>query len=124
MASSKSRWSSSQRSLEVDGSDLSAVERAGILYNRFVPHLQARLPRSIDELLAALNAPGDALAPAALAIARVECPALDPPPSLQHIDRLGEAAAARVGRCTAERTEERIAALSAYVSEEVAFSGK
>jgi regulator of sirC expression with transglutaminase-like and TPR domain len=123
MASSKSRWSSSQRSLEVDGSDLSAVEGAGILYNRFVPHLQARLPRAIDELLAALNAPGDALAPAALAIARVEYPALDPSPYLQHIDRLGEAAAARVGRCTAERTEERIAALSAYVYEELAFSG-
>jgi regulator of sirC expression with transglutaminase-like and TPR domain len=88
-----------------------------------VPTLQARLPKAIDELLAALNAPGDAVAAAALAIARVEYPGLDPAPYLQHLARLGEGAAARVERCAAGRVEDRIAALNAYVYEELAFSG-
>ena len=87
-----------------------------------MPTLQARLPRAIDDLLACLNASGDALAPAALAIARVEYPALDPAPYLQHIERLGEAAAARVERRAAQ-IEDRLAALNAYVYEELAFSG-
>jgi regulator of sirC expression with transglutaminase-like and TPR domain len=88
-----------------------------------VPTLQARLSMAIDELLAALNAPGDALAPAALAIARVEYPGLDPAPYLQHVERLGEGAASRIGRCQSGRIEERIAVLNAYVYEELAFSG-
>ncbi|HWK11054.1 MAG TPA: transglutaminase-like domain-containing protein [Vicinamibacterales bacterium] len=87
-----------------------------------MPTLQARLPKVIDALLTALNAPGDALAPAALAIARVEYPALDPVPYLQHIERLGEGANARVER-SAARAEDRIATLNAYVYEELAFSG-
>jgi len=52
-------------------------------YNRSVPlSLQARLPHVTEQLLQALNEPGEALAPAALAIARVEYPALDPLPYL------------------------------------------
>lgn len=85
-------------------------------------NLQARLPKAIDDLLASLNASGDALAPAALAIACVEYPALDPAPYLQHIERLGEAAAARVER-RASGVNDRLAALNAYVYEELAFSG-
>jgi regulator of sirC expression with transglutaminase-like and TPR domain len=87
-----------------------------------VPTLQARLPKAIDALLASLNAPGDALAPAALAIACVEYPALDPLPYLQHIERMGEAAAARVER-RATAVEDRLTALNAYVYEELAFGG-
>ena len=94
-----------------------------MLYTLPVPTLQARLPIAIDELLAALNAPGEALAPAAFAIARVEYPVLDPAPYLHHLERLGEGAAARVGKCAPGRTEERIGALNAYVYEELAFSG-
>jgi regulator of sirC expression with transglutaminase-like and TPR domain len=70
-----------------------------------------------------LNAPGDALAPAALAIARLEYPALDPSPYLQHIERLGEAAAARTHRCSTGRLEERVASLNAFIYEELGFSG-
>ena len=88
-----------------------------------MPTLQARLPKAIDELLAALNAPGDALGAAALALARVEYPGLDPAPYLQHLERLGEGAAGRVERCATSCVEDRIAALNAYVYEELAFSG-
>ena len=52
----------------------------------------ARLPRIADDLLRALNEPGAALAPAALAIAGVEYPALDAAPYLQRLERMGEAA--------------------------------
>ena len=88
-----------------------------------MPTLQSRLPRTIDDLLAALNAPGDALAPAALVIARVEYPNLDAEPYVQHIERLGQAAATRVERVPNGRLEEGVAALNAYFYEELAFSG-
>ena len=76
-------------------------------YNRAVPlPLAARLPHIIDELLRALNEPGQSLAPAALAVARVEYPSLDPAPYLRRLDELalgvGECAA-RDGRRTLER---------------------
>ena len=68
-------------------------------YNRSVPlPLLARLPRVTDDLLRALNEPGESLAPAALAIAGVEYPALDAAPYLQRLERMGEAAAGRLQR--------------------------
>ena len=94
-----------------------------MLYTLLVPTLQARLSLATEELLAALNAPGDALAPGALAIARVEYPGLDPAPYVQHLERLGEGAAARLERCAGGRVEDRIAAVNAYMYEELAFSG-
>src|SRR5690349_10188890 len=93
-------------------------------YNRSVPlSLQARLPHVTEQLLQALNEPGEALAPAALAIARVEYPALDPAPYLQRLERMGEAAAGRLQRQDAADTAAIIATLNAYLFEELGFSG-
>jgi regulator of sirC expression with transglutaminase-like and TPR domain len=91
----------------------------------FVPlSLQARIPRVTDELRRALNEPGEALAPAALAIARVEYPSLDPAPYLQRLDRMGEAAEGRLQRREpAADLTDRIAILNAYLYEELGFTG-
>lgn len=81
--------------------------------------LQARMPQIAEDLLRALNEPGEALAPAALAIARVEYPTLDAGPYLQRLERMGEAAAGRLQR----ENPSRIATLNAYLYEELGFSG-
>ncbi|MBI2185579.1 MAG: transglutaminase family protein [Acidobacteria bacterium] len=52
----------------------------------------------VDELLAASNAPGTALAHAALVIARIEYPRLDPAPYLERLDAMGEAARLSIDR--------------------------
>jgi regulator of sirC expression with transglutaminase-like and TPR domain len=88
-----------------------------------VPSLNARSARVAGELLRALNEPGEAIAPAALAIARVEYPALDVEPYLQRLDRMGDAAAARVHRRAERRPDLQIATLNAYLYEELGFSG-
>ena len=93
-------------------------------YNSPVPlSLQARLPRVTEDLLRALNEPGEALAPAALAIAGVEYPALDGAPYLQRLERMGEAAAGRLQRHEGAPASVRIATLNAYLYEELGFSG-
>lgn len=93
-------------------------------YNSFVPQsLQARLPRVTEELLRAVNEPGEALAPAALAIAGVEYPALDPAPYLQRLERMGEAAAGRLQRHQGTGAHALVATLNAYLYEELGFSG-
>src|SRR5207253_2584317 len=96
-------------------------------YNSPVPlSLQARLPRVSEDLLRAANEPGEALAPAALAIARVEYPALDAGPYLQRLERMGEAAESRLQRHSGGRDaapHARIATLNAYLYEELGFSG-
>jgi len=90
-------------------------------YNSIVTplSLQARVPQIAEELLRAINEPGEALAPAALAIARVEYPALDAGPYLLRLERMGEAAAGRLQR----DNPSRIATLNAYLYEELGFSG-
>jgi regulator of sirC expression with transglutaminase-like and TPR domain len=85
--------------------------------------LQARLPRVTQDLLRAINEAGEGLAPAALAIAGVEYPALDPGPYLQRLERMGEAAAARLQRQQGAGGHARIATLNAYLYEELGFSG-
>jgi regulator of sirC expression with transglutaminase-like and TPR domain len=85
--------------------------------------LQARASQVAADLLHVLNAPGEAIVPAALAIARVEYPALDVEPYLQRIERMGEAAAARLHRRGESRVDARIATLNAYLYEELGFSG-
>jgi regulator of sirC expression with transglutaminase-like and TPR domain len=85
--------------------------------------LQTRLPQITEELLRAVNEPGEALAPAALAIALVEYPALDPAPYLLRLERMGEAAAGRLQRQDAGDTGAQIATLNAYLYEELGFSG-
>jgi regulator of sirC expression with transglutaminase-like and TPR domain len=93
-------------------------------YNSPVPlSLQARLPRITDDLLRAVNEPGQALAPAALAIAGVEYPALDAAPYLQRLERMGEAAGGRLQRHEGAGLHVRIATLNAYLYEELGFSG-
>jgi len=93
-------------------------------YNRSVPlPLLARLPQIAGDVLRALNEPGEALAPAALAIAGVEYPALDAAPYLLRLERMGEAAAARLKRHDGAPITTRIAALNAYLFEELGFSG-
>jgi regulator of sirC expression with transglutaminase-like and TPR domain len=93
-------------------------------YNRSVPlSLQARLPRVTEDLLRALNEPGEALMPAALAIAGVEYPALDAGPYLLRLERMGEAAAGRLQRHEGAPATILLATLNAYLYEELGFSG-
>ena len=85
--------------------------------------LQARLPHIIDDLQRAIDERGEGLAPAALAIARVEYPRLDAAPYLQRLERMGEAAASRLARLAEAGTAAQIATLNAYLYEELGFSG-
>ena len=85
--------------------------------------LLTRLPQIAEDLLSALNEPGESLAPAALAIARVEYPSIDAGPYLQRLERMGEAAEGRLQRQTQGGVAAQIATLNAYLFEELGFSG-
>lgn len=85
-------------------------------------NLNARVTQVADDLEHALNVPGADIAPAALAIARVEYPALDPDPYLDRLDEMGAAAARRLGGVTVASSE-TIAALNEYLFEEEGFAG-
>lgn len=85
----------------------------------FSLHLNARIGEVAAELQRAMNAPGDDLAPAALAIARVEYPSLDPKPYLQMLDRMGRDAAARMEG----PRENALRAFNEYLYDELRFSG-
>ncbi len=89
--------------------------------------LQSRVARVADDLLRALSGPGEGLAPAALAIAGVEYPALDPDPYLQRIERMGEAAAGRLQRRHGHEPRRdqavQVSTINAYLYEELGFSG-
>ena len=52
----------------------------------------------VDALVAASNAPGTGLARAALAIARIEYPKLDPEPYVGRLDAMGAAAGRAIER--------------------------
>jgi regulator of sirC expression with transglutaminase-like and TPR domain len=69
-----------------------------------------------------MNAPGEDLALAALAIARVEYPSLENGPYLSLLDRMGEEASARVGD-TSGRFEPALRAFNEYFYEELGFRG-
>ena len=93
-------------------------------YNRAVPlTLTARLPHIAEDLLRALNEPGESLVQAALAIAGVEYPSLDPARYLQRLERMGEAAEGRLARQAHLGVAAQIATLNAYLFEELGFSG-
>ena len=81
------------------------------------------MPAVSTELLRALDEPGEAIAPAALALARIEYPALDAAPYLHRLQRMGETATARLQRQADAALQSRIAALNAYLYEELGFSG-
>jgi len=81
----------------------------------------------VDALLAATNVPGVGLAQAALAIARIEYPRLDPVPYLARLDAMGESARQAIARhcdVTGNPTAfSRISALNDYLFTEQHFVG-
>ena len=85
----------------------------------FSLHLSARTSEVAAELQKAMNAPGDDLAPAALAIARVEYPSLDPKPYLARLDRMGVEARARARQAGSDP----IRAFNEYLYDEQGFVG-
>ena len=88
----------------------------------FSLHLQARATQVAAELERTMNAPGDELAHAALAIARVEYPSLGPAPYVAQLDRMGGQAAARLAK-TAPGREASIRAFNEYFYDEQGFTG-
>lgn len=88
----------------------------------FSLHLQARAAQVAAELERAMNAPGDELAPAALAISRVEYPSLDPAGPLAQLDRMGVQAAERLAR-PGVSGEAAIRAFNEYFFDEQGFTG-
>ena len=89
---------------------------------QFALNLQARTLEVAAELERALNAAGSDLAPAALAIARVEYPALDTTRYLERLDEMGVRASQRLGAPVATSSES-ITALNEYLYDEEGFSG-
>ena len=81
----------------------------------------------VDALVAATDAPAVGLAQAALVIARIEYPRLDPERYLRVLDAMGHAAHRVVERETAESgdtsTLARIKAFNAYLFDDLQFTG-
>jgi regulator of sirC expression with transglutaminase-like and TPR domain len=81
----------------------------------------------VEAITTAANAPGGSLAQAALVIARVEYPRLDPEPYLAMLDAMGEAARRHIERhsdCTGSSTPAAcVQALNAYLFDELKFVG-
>lgn len=89
---------------------------------KYALHLQSRSLQVAADLEQAMNAPGEDLAPAALAIARVEYPSLDARGYLDAIERMGDEAAARVAQQRAQG-QDAIQVLNEYLYDEQGFSG-
>jgi len=89
---------------------------------KYARHLQSRSLQVAADLESAMNAPGEDLAPAALAIARIEYPSLDIRGYVDSLDRMGDAAARRVAREDA-RGHDAIRALNEYLYDEQRFTG-
>jgi regulator of sirC expression with transglutaminase-like and TPR domain len=85
----------------------------------FSLHLNSRIGEVAAELENAMNAPGGDLASAALAIARVEYPSLNPGPYLATLDRMGEEAAARLRNGGGDS----VRAFNEYLYDEQGFAG-
>jgi regulator of sirC expression with transglutaminase-like and TPR domain len=81
----------------------------------------------VPALVDASNAPGTALAPAALVIARVECPRLDPDSYIARLDAMGDAARRVVERHAASSGDMSaqcgVKGLNEYLFEELGFTG-
>jgi len=86
-------------------------------------HLQPRAVQVAAELERALNAPGEELAPAALAIARVEYPSLETTPYLDLLDRMGDDASGRIGSAAQAPFEVRVRAFNEFFYDELGFCG-
>ena len=87
----------------------------------FSLHLQPRTAQVVRELERAMNAPGQDLAPAALAIARVEYPSLDASRYLTTLDRMGEEASARLRAVVSQ--DDVLQAFNEYFYDELRFTG-
>lgn len=82
------------------------------------------MPRGlIDELEGLLASAPDDLLGAALIVARVEYPRLQPAATVEAIDRLGEGARARLASLDGAPLGERIAALGCFLYDEQGFDG-
>ena len=81
----------------------------------------------VDAIVSAANAPGGSLAQAALVIARVEYPRLDPEPYLAMLDAMGDAARRHIERhseCTGSSAPAAcVQALNNYLFDELGFTG-
>jgi regulator of sirC expression with transglutaminase-like and TPR domain len=86
-------------------------------------NLQPRAVQVAAELERAMQSPGEELAPAALAIARVEYPSLDTGPYLALLDRMGEEASSRIGRPHERPFEDTLRAFNEYFYDEQGFAG-
>jgi regulator of sirC expression with transglutaminase-like and TPR domain len=73
------------------------------------------------QLEQAMNLPGEDLATAALAIARVEYPALETAPYIELLDRLGEQASRRIGHPAGQA--DAIRAFNEFFYDELGFAG-
>jgi regulator of sirC expression with transglutaminase-like and TPR domain len=89
---------------------------------QFSLHLQARTAQVAAELQRAMNAGGEDLAAAALAIARVEYPSLDAAPYLDGLARMGVEARERMARAGAGRLD-AVRAFNEYLYDEQGFVG-
>jgi regulator of sirC expression with transglutaminase-like and TPR domain len=85
-------------------------------------NLSSRVVQVAADLEQALNAPGRDLLPAALAIARIEYPALETQPYLDQMDEMGYRAAGRLGELSV-LSSEAITAFNEYLYEEEGFTG-
>jgi len=86
-------------------------------------HLQPRAVQVAAELEHALNAPGEDLAPAALAIARVEYPSLDTRSYLTVLDQMGEDARVRCAAAGVRRSQDLIPTFNEFFYDELGFRG-
>ena len=89
----------------------------------FSLNLSSRVAEVTAELQLAMDAPGNDLARAALAIARVEYPSLDSQPYLATLDRMGEEAHARIGAASDLPQEDSVRAFNEYLYDEQGFAG-
>jgi regulator of sirC expression with transglutaminase-like and TPR domain len=85
-------------------------------------NLNSRVAQVADDLEHALNAPGSDVAPAALAIARIEYPALDAETYLDRIEAMGNNAADRLSGVSIASSE-AITLLNEYLFDEEGFVG-
>jgi regulator of sirC expression with transglutaminase-like and TPR domain len=89
---------------------------------RYALHLQSRSLQVAADLDRALNAPGEDLAPAALAIARIEYPSLESNGYIEALERMGDEAAGRVSKAGV-RGQDAIRILNEFLYDEQGFTG-
>ena len=89
---------------------------------QYALNLLSRVTEVAADLERALNAPGAELGPAALTIARIEYPALDPQRYLDRLDDMGSRAARRLDGVTLSGSD-TIQTLNEFLYEEEGFGG-